>query len=201
MGLVAGLATAFSLLYLIFAIRNKAICFVFGIVSSAFWAYESFFNLNLVFDAGLQLFYIAVSAVGIYRWRYGGIDNSKKPITKLGQSEHVKIILFGIVGSVILVLLSQWIDNASFRVLDTFTTVFMILGSILLVERKLYSWIYLVVCDIAYIYIYSSLESWLFTGMMVVYTFFGLMGYYNWISILNKESINYDTSISEHLVQ
>lgn len=183
MGVVAWLATVFSILYLTWAIRNNPICFIFGIISSCFWAYESYVHLHLKFDAGLQIFYVLMSILGIYSWKYGGGTQREKQVSTMPTAQHGIAISIGIMVSVILISLSRYFDSILFPILDAFTTVFLIIGTLLLVERKLESWIYLVICDLVYIYIYGVQGAWLFVGMMVVYSIFGMVGYRNWKAI------------------
>lgn len=178
-------ATIFSLIYLYYAIKNKTICFLFGILGSGLWMIASY-KAGLKFDAFLQVFYVLISVLGIYRWKYGGENKKELPITDYSLRQHFFIISIGIICSLILIYCSQFIDFINLPVLDATTTVFLIIGTILLIERKLSSWIYLVVADIAYIYIYGVSGLWLFVGIMVLYIVFGINGYRSWKEIKVK---------------
>jgi len=193
--LVAWLATGLSLVYLWFAIRNKAVCFVFGIVASLFWAYESYYAYHLVFDAMLQLFYVVMSVLGLYRWKYGGTDQAEKPIIRYTLSTHMGVIFMGIFCSGILIFLSRYVDVISMPVLDATTTVFLVVGTLLLVERELYSWVYLVIADLVYVYIYGAQSAWLFVATMLIYSAFGVMGFINWKKLIEK-NIAIDATLS-----
>jgi len=131
---------------------------------------------------------MVMSVVGLWRWRFGGEGGVEKPITTLNLSGHSAAIILGILISIFLIFISQYFDDISFRVLDAFTTVFMVVGTVLLIERKLTSWIYLVVCDVIYVYIYSNLDAWLFVGMMIVYAVLGTVGYLEWKKLYDRES-------------
>ena len=84
------LATLFSLIYIYFAVRNESICFVFGLLSAVFWAYESYFLLNLKFDSFLQVFYMIMSVYGLYSWKRGGTGNSERAIGFFGLKPKKK---------------------------------------------------------------------------------------------------------------
>lgn len=172
-------ATIFSIIYLYYAIKNKPVCFIYGIVGSSIWAFVSFGG-NYIFDGVLQVFYVFMSIIGIYRWKFGGKDKSELPISDYSLGTHLLIISAGSIIAYLLYWLSQFIDLIDQPLLDAFTTVFLIIGTILLIERKLSSWIYLIVADVACIYLYGLKEWWLFVGMMVVYIIFGIIGYINW---------------------
>lgn len=172
-------ATIFSLIYLYYAIKNKPICFIYGIIGSGIWAFVSYGG-HYVFDAFLQVFYIIMSIIGIYRWKFGGTGKIELPITKYKSSSHLYIIAGGSLASYALYRSSQFIELIDQPLLDAFTTVFLIIGTVLLIERKLSSWIYLVIADIGCIYMYSLKGWWLFVGVMVIYIVFGTVGYIEW---------------------
>ena len=141
------------------------------------------YKAGLKFDAALQVFYILISILGIYRWKYGGTNNEELPISDYTLKQHSIIIGVGALSSWLLIYFSQYIDFINFAKLDAITTVFLIIGTILLIERKLSSWIYLVVADIVYIYIYGVSGLWLFAGIMILYIIFGINGYLSWKNI------------------
>ncbi len=172
-------ATIFSLIYLYYAIKNKPICFIYGIIGSGTWAYVSYGG-HYVFDAALQVFYIIISIIGIYRWKFGGTNRSELLITEHKPSSHFYIIIGGSLAAYLLYWSSQFIELIDQPLLDAFTTVFLIVGTILLIERKLSSWIYLIIADLGCIYMYSLKGWWLFVGMMVIYVVFGIIGYISW---------------------
>ena len=180
-------ATIFSLIYLYYAIKNNPICFVWGILGSAIWAYVSF-SEDLVFDGALQLFYILMSVVGIFRWISGDASNRELPISSFSWRQHLIIISIGVLLSYGLSMIAQRVDFITFYqpILDATTTIFLIIGTILLVERKLHSWVYLVIADIGYIFLYSFADLWLFVAVMIVYIICGIVGFYSWRDMYDR---------------
>ncbi len=179
-------ATIFSLIYLYYAIKNKPVCFIYGIIGCSIWAFVSYGG-NYIFDAALQVFYIIMSVIGIYRWKFGGQQKSELPITEYKPSQHAFIILAGSICAYILYWSSQFIEIIDQPLLDAFTTVFLIIGTILLIERKLSSWIYLVIADFGCIYMYALKDWWLFVGVMVAYIVFGVIGYFEWRKVIGND--------------
>ena len=180
MGIISWIATLLALVYLYFAIKNKAVCFIFGALSAIFWAYESYFTYHLVFDAGLQAFYFLMSLWGIYEWKYGGSDRGEKPIQKYKWWLHLEVLIVVSILGYALSLSAPYLGSAQMPLLDALTTVWLMAGTLLLVKRELYSWLHLVIADIVYIYIYGMQGAWLFMGLMVLYVVFGLIGYVSW---------------------
>lgn len=181
-------ATIFSLIYLYYAIKNKPICFIFGIIGSAIWAFVVF-DAHLIFDTVLQVFYIVMSIIGIYRWKFGGNNKAELPITKLSTKMHLGLIAFTLIITNLLYFGSQFIEVIDKPLLDAFTTILLVIGTILLIERKLYSWVYLVIADIGYLYIYGASGLWLLVGVMAIYCVFGTIGFLEWRKEMRNNTV------------
>ncbi len=173
-------ATVFSLIYIYYAVRNESICFVFGLIGAAFWAYESYYMLNLKYDAFLQIFYVIMSVYGIYVWAKGGSGNEERKIETLGLNKN---ILLTIIGALLVFFISKIPLETSRPIIDLCTTVFSILATFLLVYRFLDNWIYWIFIDLIYAYIYWLQGGYLFTMIMFVYTVMAIIGYVNWRKI------------------
>ena len=174
------MATLFSLVYIYFAVKNESICFVFGLLSAVFWAYESYFLLNLKFDSLLQVFYVLMSVYGLFTWMRGGIDASERKIASIGLKPNLLIVLAGVVLSYILYTWTQHIFDTDKAFIDLLTTVFSVIATFLLVYRYLDNWIYWVVIDLIYIFLYWGQGGYLFALIMVIYTIMAIIGYNRW---------------------
>jgi len=174
------IATAISLIYIVLAVKNKAICFVFGMIASCIWAYVSLNNYNLVFDALLQVFYVGMSLYGIYLWRIGKNQSQALPITSMSIRDHMETMIFGVTLGVSVAYTTSFFYAASWPYLDSLTTAFLMLATYYLVQRKLECWIYFIVADAVYIYIYWNKGAHLFAYMMIVYTVMAAIGYWQW---------------------
>ncbi len=177
------LATLFGILYIFYAVKNKPICFVFGLIGAACWAYEDFVNINLYFDGFLQCFYVLMSIYGFLQWKRG-VEASKRQLSYLSIIQHVIVVGLGLLASVLMAKIGLQFFETSLPYLDAITTGFSIIATFLLVYRYIDNWIYWVLIDLAYIYIYGKQEAWLFVGIMVLYTVLAVVGFYNWKSQL-----------------
>lgn len=174
------LATLFSLIYIFFAVRNESICFVFGLISALFWAYESYFILNLKFDSFLQVFYVFMSIYGLYLWLKGGEGQTEKPIGFIGIQPNVRLSILGIILTCILFFATQNLFETEKAFIDLLTTVFSILATFLLVYRYVDNWIYWVVIDLVYMVLYWIQGGYLFTIVMLIYTTMAIIGFRKW---------------------
>ncbi len=182
-------ATIFSLCYILLAVRNKPLCFVFGLIASIIWAYEDFVNINLKFDGFLQIFYAVTSILGLYIWYKGKGTDDPVGIKKLSTTQHILFISIGTIVSLLAARIGLYYFETSLPYLDALTTGFSIMCTFLLVWRYLDNWLYWVVIDLCYIYIYGKQGAWLFVGIMIVYTIMAILGYKTWKTIEGKETM------------
>ncbi len=180
MSWIQWLSFIFSLIYIALAVRNKAVCFVFGLLASVLWAWESYFVFELKFDALLQVFYAFMSVLGLFMWFKGGENNEKLPISSKSYRFHIISILLIFLFAIGLSVFSNPLLQGKMPFLDAFTTVGSVFATILLVKRVLENWIYYIVFDILYLYIYGKSGAWLFVAMMVIYTVMAIIGYRQW---------------------
>lgn len=179
------LAVLTGVVYVVLASRNNPWCWPWGIVSSALWAYAAYLLFDLYVDALLQVFYVIMGIYGWYQWTRGQ-QGQMLPITRLSSSQHLVIIPVGLGMSFIIGYLFAAYTPAAATYLDAFTTVFSIAATFMVVHRKLDNWLYWIVVDSVYCYLYFSRGGYLFALLFVVYTVIAISGYLKW----RKELIN-----------
>lgn len=173
------IALVTGIIYVYFASKNKSICWFFGIVSCACIAYTSYFNYSLYADAGLNVFYVVMGFVGLYQWKYGS-EGDEKEITNMTSRE---IIIYAIVGLLLTAVTSYTLSEytaAAATTLDSFTSVFSVIATILLVQRKIENWMLWIVVDVLYVYLYFSRNAILYAVLMVIYSLIAARGWMHW---------------------
>lgn len=174
------IATLLSIVYIVLAVSNQSICFVFGLLASLVWGYVSLYTYNLLFDALLQIFYVGMSIYGLYLWRKGQDDRAVLPITRMNFREHSLTIIGGAVLGLGVAYITGIFYESSWPFLDSLTTAFLMIATYFLIQRKLECWLYFVIADAIYIYIYVNQGAQLFAVMMAVYTLMAILGYISW---------------------
>ncbi|HMQ85807.1 MAG TPA: nicotinamide riboside transporter PnuC [Saprospiraceae bacterium] len=174
------LATVTAILYVWLAAKNNPWCWGWGIISCSLWAYASFFYYQLWLDALLQVFYVAMAFWGWYQWRLGNPDKAAKKISRLPIWWHAPMLVLGAVLSLIFGYYFAAYTSAAATYWDALTTVFSVIATFLLVQRVLENWLYWIVTDALYIWLYASREAWLFSLLMVVYTLIAVWAFFNW---------------------
>ena len=199
-GGIEWLATLAALLYVYLAARDNNWCWLFAAVSASLWAYESFVVYHLVSDALLQLFYLVMAGVGLYKWkRTETIGSSEVLLDEVARAEaqpaesgilrmplreHLLVVVGGTIGGLLLGYVVGSLATATQTYLDAITTTFSIITTFLLIGRRLENWLYWVVIDAAYVYIYLRSGALLFAVLMVGYVIMSIYGYRNWRALL-----------------
>ncbi|WP_116106278.1 nicotinamide riboside transporter PnuC [Lewinella sp. IMCC34191] len=198
-GAVEWLATLTALVYVYLAARDNNWCWLFAAVSATLWAHQSLVVYRLVSDALLQVFYLVMAGVGIYRWRRGSpeaaaestlddlaIANTQpdSDIVRMTGREHLLTIGIGILGGILLGAVVGSYTNATSTYADAITTVLSVMATFLLIARRLENWLYWVVIDTAYVFIYLRSGALLFALLMVIYVVMAVYGYRNWRGLL-----------------
>lgn len=173
-------ATLTGIVYIILAARSNVWCWFWGIISCGLWAYASFVFYQLYLDAILQLFYVGMGIVGIYQWKYGGEHKERLPVKRLEGKQHFYIL--GI-GTILALLFGYFFDEytpAAATYLDAFTTIFAIITTFLLVRRILENWLYWLIIDGLYVYLYASRAAFLFAVLMILYIIVASVAFFRW---------------------
>ena len=173
-------STVTAIIYLILAARENIWCWFFGIISCSFWAWAAYYLYNLQIDSLLQIFYVAISFWGLYQWKFGSQEKRELPITRLSRREHLVTIGGGLLLSGLVGWLYANYTTASATYLDAFTTVFSVLITFMVIHKKLENWLYWIVIDGIYIYLYWTRGGYLFSILFVAYIVIAILGWLEW---------------------
>ena len=173
-------ATLLALIYVILAARQRAIAWIFGIVSCSLWAYASFFFYQLYLDALLQLFYVGMGFWGWFSWRKNMTSGGNLSIATLPWQQHLWIITAGtLIGLLFGYFFAAWTPAAA-TYPDALTTIFALFATLMQVRKILENWLYWIVIDAAYAWLYGSRGAWLFMLLMVVYVAIATIAWWQW---------------------
>ncbi|HKK87407.1 MAG TPA: nicotinamide riboside transporter PnuC [Saprospiraceae bacterium] len=180
-------ALTFGVLYIYRAYRNQWDAWLFGIVSCFLWAYASYTFYQLYADSALQLFYVAMGFWGLYNW--SPEKDEKLKISAMTWKQHALTILLGIILAIPYAFYLKDYTNASLPWADAFTTVFAIGATYWLIRRKKENWLYWIVLNSAYIFIYYLKSAEIFLGITLIYLLMALLAWRKWQKV-------YDLSVN-----
>lgn len=180
------LAVALGLVYVVLAARGSRWCWPPGVLSCALWAWATFALYDLWLDALLQLFYVGMGVWGWYQWRPGEGGMPVRPIRAMSAGEHLRVWAVGLPAALLFGWLFDAYTPAAATWLDAFTTVFAVLATWLVVQKKLENWLYWMLVDGLYVYLYARQGAWLFMLLMGIYLLIALSGWLRWRRLMRE---------------
>jgi nicotinamide mononucleotide transporter len=181
-------AVVLAIIYLLLASKEKLSCWYFYFVSSLIYS-VIFWDVSLLMESMLNIFYVIMAVVGWQQWRYGGNDHHGIAIKSLALWQHAVIIS----GVLVMAAVNGWFlqqnTSAAFPYLDSFTTWASIVTTFLMIRKILENWLYWIVIDVLSIYLYLD-RGLSYTAMLfAVYVLIAAFGYFSWRKVVEKDSL------------
>ena len=190
------IAVALGIAYLVLAMRENSLCWYAAFGSTAIFSWL-FFDVSLVMESALNVYYLAMAVYGWYVWnkkpQNSAMQNElqpKLPITTWSQKQHV----IAIGGVILMSLTSGYLlsenTTAVMPYLDSFTTWGAVLTTYMVAKKVLENWIYWFVIDSVAIYLYIDRELYLTALLMFVYVIMVIFGFNAWLKTYRGEQTN-----------
>lgn len=173
------LAVVLGLAYLLLAAREHPACWGCALVSTVIYA-ALFWNVSLLMESLLNVFYMAMAGYGWWAWQRGGVARQPLVITRWQARRHLFVI-----GAVLAVaaingaLLSRHTD-AAWPYVDAFTTWGAVVTTWMVARKVLENWIYWFVIDGVSIPIYLDRGLHLTAGLFFAYLVIAVFGFLQW---------------------
>ena len=182
------IAVGLSVAYVVLVAQNNRWCWPAALVSTLIFTII-FYDVSLLMEALLNVYYMAMAVYGWYRWQNAKFlaGNEQLPVCQWNMLQHVKFI--GIL-TVISLMIGWYMANytsAHFAYLDTFTTVFAVATTYLVTIKLLENWYYWIVINgvSVYLYLQKGLEP---TAALAVFNIvMCIVGIYKWQQQLQKQ--------------
>ena len=180
------IAVIAAIAYLVFAIRQQIICWLFAAISTAIYTWL-FLEAKLYMESLLNLFYLVMAGYGWTVWRSGRYDGHERPVVIWPVNTHLlAIAVLGILSVLSGYLLSEFSD-AAFPYIDSLTTWFAVWGTFLVARKVLENWWYWLLIDLASIFIYWSRDLQLTAVLFGVYIIMIPFGLISWTKSMREQ--------------
>ncbi len=197
------IAVVLGVAYLVLAMRENSWCWYAAFGSTAIFSWL-FFDVSLVMESALNVYYLAMAIYGWYVWntsKNSNTDSNGKggiSISTWSAQKHVMAIS----GVIVLSLVSGYLLNnhttAVMPYLDSFTTWGAVLTTYMVANKILENWLYWLVIDTIAIYLYVDRELYLTALLMVIYVVLAVFGFKMWLKTYNdnkQQNIQQNTSV------
>ena len=186
-GIWESLAVALGIAYLLLAMAEKASCWYAAFASTLIFLFL-FWDVNLMMESALQLYYLGMAVYGWWHWRHGNRDDGSLAISRWPLRKH----LLAIAGVVLLSaasgeLLSNY-TTASWPYLDSFTTWGAVLTTWMVARKILENWLYWIAIDGLSIFLYLDRGLYLTAALFAAYVIIVIFGFLTWTRHYRNQS-------------
>ncbi len=183
-------AVAAGLLYLILAVYESILCWLFSLISVSIYFYI-FIDTELWAEVLLQIYYLGTTAYGFYTWRYGSVksnvEQGRKPILRASVKKHSIFMGIILVGTLIGGYCLEEFTAEKWPYLDSFTTVGALVTTWMVTQKYLENWLYWIVVDSAGVLLMYKSGLFLTALLFVVYLVIVVFGFYNWKNLCREQ--------------
>ena len=180
--IIESIAVLFSILYVILAVKENIWCWGAALISVSLYIYICF-SAQLYPETGLQVFYFIMAIIGYYMWN----KENKEEIKEWSEIKHLLIILSGAILTFFMGFYFSTYTNSKMPIIDSFTTVFSIIATYMVIKKVLGNWLYWIVIDAVSVYLYFNRDLHLTSLLFICYTIIAIFGYFSW---MKKMKIN-----------
>lgn len=172
------LALLSGVAYAVLAARRNRLCWIAGAVSSASAAFLSAIN-KLPMQAGLQVFYVLMSAYGWWSWT----RQSSQGELLIGVWPLRWHLLAGLALALLSLATAWWLrpgGASAWPLLDSLTTWFSLLATWLAARARLENWLYWIVINALMVFLFFAQKVW---GMALLSVFLAVIaaaGFIGW---------------------
>lgn len=172
--ILESLAVLSSFLYTFLYINGNSWCWLFAFIGSCLFAHLCF-KKRILAESALHLFYVAMAVYGYLNmeleWR----------MTSWDLSTHLMMIGSGLVGTILSAYLLKRFTGAKMPFEDSFTTVFSVLATWIMVNYVHENYLYWIVIDLVSVHLYWKRELYFGSMLFVLYTVMVTAGYFGWM--------------------
>lgn len=180
-------AVILAIAYLLFIMRESIWGWPCAFVSTAIYTLL-FWNVSLLMESALNIYYMGMAVYGWRQWRMGGDNHHQLSIQTWSLQRHFFIVFVLLLMTLVSGYLLSHNTQAAWPYIDSFTTWASVLTTYMVAKKVLENWLYWILIDSISMVIYAErglyLTALLFAGYLVICVF----GYLNWRKTLFGES-------------
>ena len=176
-------AVVFAIFYLLLAVRENVLCWLFAFISTAIFT-VLFWDVSLLMESALNVYYMAMAVYGWHQWTRGGTNGEEQPraleVQSMTGQQHVLVITAIAVLSFVSGYLLGEHSDAAWPYVDSFTTWASVITTYLVTRKYLQNWLYWIVIDTVSIPLYIDRGLSLTALLFVAYIVIAVIGYLKW---------------------
>ncbi len=182
------IAVILALAYLLLAMKERIECWYAALASTFIYTYL-FWDVNLLMESALQIYYLAMAVYGWWQWRNLQQQENHAQIQTWSFKQHGMAI-----GTVlVLALISGYLlsenTSAAWPYIDSFTTWGAVITTYMVTRKVLENWLYWIVVDGVSIFLYIDRELYLTAILFVLYVVIVICGFFQWLPRYRQQTL------------
>ena len=172
--IIEAVAVISSFLYTFLYIKGNVWCWLFAFIGAVLFAYLCYAR-KIFAESFLQLFYVVMAV-------YGYINMEAEWQTNVWSWQtHALWIAVGTVGMFTSAFILQKFTTTKMPIEDSFTTVFSLIATWVMVNYVHENYLYWMVIDVVSIHLYWKRKLYFGSALFVAYTILVTAGYFGWM--------------------
>lgn len=173
------LAVILAIGYLLLATRESLWCWYCALASTAIYT-TIFWNVSLLMESALNVYYMVMAVYGWWQWRQGGQQHEGVQVHRWSPTQHAITFVIIVVLTLVSGFLLERNTGAAWPYLDSFTTWASVITTWMVAQKVLENWLYWIVIDSVSIGLYADRGLYLTALLFVAYVIIAIYGYSAW---------------------
>lgn len=179
-------AVTLALAYLLLAVRESLWCWYAAFASTAIYL-VLFWNVGLLMESALQVYYLGMAVYGWWHWR-GGAGRTGLAIETRPAEWHASAAGVVLVASLVSGWLLERHTAAALPYLDSFVTWGSLLATWMVAAKLLENWLWWFVIDSVALFLYLQRGLMLTALLFLAYLVIVVFGYLRWRRHLREQA-------------
>jgi nicotinamide mononucleotide transporter len=171
-------AVALAIAYLLLALAENNWCWLCAFVSTAIYT-VLFWEVSLLMESVLNIYYMAMAIYGWQQWRRGG-DGEVLAITRWRLPQHLVVLALIAMLTIVTGFIMSRNTDAAWPYIDSLTTWASVVTTFLVAKKVLENWLYWIVIDAVSIFLYLDRSMNLTAMLYVAYVVIAVFGFLAW---------------------
>lgn len=173
------IAVVLAIAYLLLALKESLWCWPCALVSTIIYT-VLFWNVSLLMESALNVFYMVMAIYGWWQWRRGGAAHQGVVIHRWPLRRHAVLCALILVASLISGYLLAENTRAVWPYVDAFTTWASVVTTWMVAQKLIENWLYWIVIDSISVFLYIDRGLYLTAVLFIAYVIIVVFGYYGW---------------------
>ncbi len=180
-------AVLLAIAYVLLAVKERIECWYAAFLSASIFL-VLFWNVNLLMESVLQIYYIGMALYGWSQWRHNADNGTELQIQTWPRYRHGQFVAAIVLTALVSGFILSNTTAAARPYLDSFTTWASVFTTWLVARKVLENWLYWIVIDAVSIFLYVDRGLYLTSALFVMYVIIAVVGFLQWQQSYNAQT-------------